>query len=116
VTFHARACSQKPQLAFGSVLSIMDDCAVIFDMDGVLWYGGPHSPIEGASEALKSLVNEKVGVNSIHLCLLILIANRSRFISSRTAAVSLKRISPKHWRNALVLKLCLNKLCVLIRL
>lgn len=34
--------------------------AVVFDMDGVLWYGGPHSPIEGAAQALKALDSKQV--------------------------------------------------------
>lgn len=38
----------------------MSDLAVVFDMDGVLWYGGPHAPIVGASDALKALVEKKI--------------------------------------------------------
>jgi ribonucleotide monophosphatase NagD (HAD superfamily) len=38
----------------------MSEIAVVFDMDGVLWLGGPHAPILGASDALQSLDKENV--------------------------------------------------------
>lgn len=41
-------------------METLSPIAVVFDMDGVLWYGGPHSPIEGAAQALKALDSRQV--------------------------------------------------------